>query len=132
SHDLDFVRGDAEFQQALRVAPHEGRVFGDYACSLSALGKFNEAEKVLKQGEQTGSRDHNLMGGWCWRYYFDRHFKETVHAAMRLRSVYSNSAFGLYILGRAQERLGQYEEALATSQREMQVDSSPDFIAFLG
>jgi serine/threonine protein kinase/Flp pilus assembly protein TadD len=132
ANELDFNKAKAAYERAIEAFPTDGRVYGDYALALSGLGRFNEAEQILKRGDAADPENHNLLGAWGDRYYHERDFEDSIRASLRMLALYSNSAAGLLILARAQERLGRYEDALATAQRMMQVDTSPDFVAFLG
>ncbi len=131
-HDLDFAKAEAEFQHGIEVDPDDVGTYGFYAIGLSQVGRYKHAEKVLNQGNQVSRNAQIILAGWCWRYYLDHRFDELLGAATNYLAVLPEHRVGLRFVGWAQERLGRYEEALATAQKMSQLSPGLDFTAFLG
>ncbi len=131
-HELNLAQAKVHFQRAIELVPNDGVGYGDYSWGLSHFGLFKEAEQVLKRGDQVDPKAHNLLGGWCWRYYLDRDFEKARQAAQRLQTSYPNGIMGTWFLALSYEGLRQYDEALTMTQKTVQHDPSPDGIAFLG
>jgi TolB-like protein len=131
-HDLDPVNAKAQFRRAIEVAPRDGRNYGFYAFALSTLGRFDEADQVLKKGDRVDPKSHLLLAGWCLRYYYERDYTNLLRQAARLLTFYPNSPHGPWYQAKAHERLGRYSEALVLAQRLKNLDPSPKFVALLG
>ena len=124
------MRAEAELRQAITVAPRDAESYAHYGMFLSWLGRFEEAEVVLKQGDQIDPRSHVLHLGWCLRFYLNRDYTNFLQAATRLLTLDSNSVVGLSWQAKAYERLRQYGKALEIAQKLKQLDPAPDFVAF--
>jgi len=131
-HDLDLPKAEEHFQRAIELTPKDVAVYGEYAMSLSWFGQFTRADAVLQRGEQVDPKEHNLLGGWCWRFYLGRDFRKAVQAADRLMTLHPNSVIGPWFLALAYEGLRDYTNALAWAERTRQMDSSPDTISQIG
>jgi len=131
-HELDFAKAEAEFRHAIEVDPRDVGSYGFYAVLLSRLGRFGEADQLLNLGDQVFTNAQVIVAGRCWRYYLHRRFDEMLRAATDYLAVYPNHTVGLMFLGWAQEKLGHYEEALATAQTMVRLDAGMDSVAFLG
>ncbi len=126
------TNAEFHYRRAIELAPRDGRTYGDAAGFLASVGRFPEAEQLLKQGEQVDPKEHNLHAGWCWYHFFRRDFNAMLQSASRLLTLHSNSIVVPMFQAYAHERLGHYDQALPLAQKIAQLDPAPDFIAFLG
>ncbi len=131
-HEMVLAKAKAHFERAMELAPNDGEAHGDYATGLSHFGLFKEADQVLERGEQVDPKAHNLLGGWCWRYYLSRDFKNAKQAANQLQTVHPQSVMGPWFRALACEGLRQFEEGLTLAQSSMRMDPGPDIVALLG
>jgi len=132
NYELKSEKAEAEDQRAIAVDPRHAESYALYGWFLTYLGRWEEAEKILKQGDRIDPQSHIIGVAWCNRHYLARDFTNFLQAANRLLALDSNSVVGFLWQAKAYERLGQYDKALEFAEKMKQLDAGPDFIAFLG
>jgi TolB-like protein/Tfp pilus assembly protein PilF/tRNA A-37 threonylcarbamoyl transferase component Bud32 len=120
-HDWDWDRAEREFLRAIELAPDYSTAHQWYANLLTAMGRFDEAERAMRRAQVLDPLSIIASAALGWVHYYAGDYERAV--AQCRAALVLNPAFELAHLwaGQALEMLGQSDEAVAALRRAVEL-----------
>ncbi len=115
-NDWDWTAAEADFQRALQLDPDRATTRHWYGYYLSAVGRFQEAERESRRAWELEPLSLVINQQRCQTLYYTRRFEETAAASRKVIEMDNAFAIGHYWLGVVHAALGAYDEAIAEYQ----------------
>jgi serine/threonine protein kinase/Tfp pilus assembly protein PilF len=114
---MDWVNAEKEYKQAFALNPNQLDVCGCYGHLLALLGRFREAEPIIKHGAATNPLSPQIEAIYGLLKQFQRQYPESISHFRRSMELNPNSPIAALGLAGTYSRSGQYPEALALLDR---------------
>jgi len=122
---MDWVDAEKEYKQAFALNPNQLDVCGCYGHLLALLGRFREAEPIIKHGAATNPLSSQIESIYGLLKYFQRDYPAALSHYRRALDLNPNSPFLYAPISSVYAQLGQYPEALTALNRPEYRDSAP-------
>jgi serine/threonine-protein kinase len=114
---MDWVNAENEYKQAFALNPNQLDVCGCYAHLLALLGRFREAEPIIKHGVEINPQSSQIELIYGLLKELQRQYPEAISHFQRSLELNPDSANAAFGLAGSYERSGRYPEALAVLDR---------------
>ena len=112
-NDWEWTAAEADFQRALQLDPERATTHHWYGYYLSAVGRFQEAERESRRAWELEPLTLVINQQLCQTFYYTRRFEEAAAASRKVLEMDGTFALGHFWLGVARAAKGAYDEAIA-------------------
>jgi tetratricopeptide (TPR) repeat protein len=117
-YDWDWAAADLEFNQAIALAPHDGRVLTMAADHTIALGQLDAARKMLKQALAYDPLLADAYSELAWTEWCSGRYEESLAAARKVLEIDPTYDWGHVSVGLALLYRGDPAAAVMEFKRE--------------
>ncbi len=128
-HNWEWDKAEREFKRAVELNPNDANAHNFYAEYLRAMGRGEQALKVTKRAQELDPLSLNHSTNVANELYFERRYDQAIEQCQKTLEMDRNFFLAHYRLGQAYEQKGMFAEAIAATQRA--VELSPDNIEML-
>jgi eukaryotic-like serine/threonine-protein kinase len=118
-YDWDWAASEASFRRGIELNPGYALAHQWYMNLLTARGRFDEARSEVAKGRELDPLSPIMIGAGVWVEYYARNFergldyyREAIALDLRLPPIRIYAGWSLECLGRHQEAIGAFEEAI--------------------
>ncbi len=119
--DWDFVGAEAEYREAIRLAPNNSEAHYSYGNALVALGRFDEALAELRIAQQLDPPSSTVASNIGWALYIAGRIDEAETQTRQVLERDPNFARAYLSLGEIYVERGKYDDAIAAYQKSRQL-----------
>ncbi len=119
--DWDFVGAEAEYKEAIRLAPNNSEAHYSYGNALVALGRFDEALAELRIAQQLDPPSSTIASNIGWALYVAGRIDEAETQTRQVLERDPNFARAYLSLGEIYVERGKYDDAIAAYQKSRQL-----------
>ena len=128
----DYEGAIAQYEEALELASDDWGTYGIYSRVLSALGRTDEALRVIRSAYVRDTLSALLSGALAWRLRSARDYDAAIAQFEKTLTLKPNDGDANYGLALTYAEKGAYEEALRASQKAVELLDPADENALLG
>lgn len=122
-HEWDWERAEAEFRQAIELAPSYSTGHQWYANLLTAMGRFDEAAREMRAAQDLDPLSLIANAALGWVLYYARDYERAVDQCSRTLELDPRFELAHLWRGMALEEMGHMDEALASLTRATELSS---------
>ena len=126
-YHLDWPRAEAEFERALAADPNYSTAHQWYANLLTVAGRFDEAERAMRQAQEADPLSLIASAALGWSLYYAGKYDEALEQSRRTLALSPNYAFAHLWGGWALDARGRGPEARDWMRRAVELSPGNDF-----
>ena len=130
--EYDWDGASREFRRAIELNPGLASAHSNYATTLAASGKFDQANAAGRRAIELDPVAVSVLVDVAWAQYLARNYSEVIALSSRAVELDPNYWLAYAVQGLAYEKLGQVDRAIATLERARSRDDSPTTLEMLG
>jgi TolB-like protein/Tfp pilus assembly protein PilF len=131
-YEWDWVGADREFRRALEIDPVDGDALGYYSWFLPSMGRQEEAIVQARLQTKTYPLSFGANGNLGSVFVFTQRWDEAITQLRYAIDLNPNYWFDYYFLGRAYEQKGQWDLAIQSFQKGLELEGNTELWAGLG
>jgi adenylate cyclase len=112
-YDWDWAAAEQEFRSAIALNPNYSLTYEWYGYYLTAMGRYNEAEIILKKAAELDPISPSVFNDMGFSFYYSGNYDQSIkvlEAALKLNPTYPNARIWL---GRCYQAKKMYPQAIA-------------------
>ncbi len=119
--EWDFAGAEAEYKQAIQLAPNNAEAHYSYGNFLVALGRSDEALNQLKIAQQLDPFSLLISSNIAWALYVSGRFDEAETQARQIIARDPNFGRGYMVLGEVYQEQGKFDDSIFAFQKSKQL-----------
>jgi tetratricopeptide (TPR) repeat protein len=131
-YDWDWAGAENEFKRAIALDPADPAGHRLYAWLLTALGRFEEAQREMKVSLEADPANSYYHAEFALVLYFSRNYDQCVEQCRRAIALDATSYWPRMVLGWAYEQQGKMDSALDELHRASRLADNSQVAASLG
>ena len=131
-YEYDWDAASREFRRAVELNPGLATAHSSYATTLAASGKFAEAGVAGRRAIELDPVSVPVLVEVAWAQYLAREYPAVIDLSRRAIDLDPAYWLAYAVQGLAYEKLGQFNQAIATLERARSHDDSPTTLEMLG
>ncbi|MBI4907319.1 MAG: winged helix-turn-helix domain-containing protein [Acidobacteria bacterium] len=131
-YDWDWASAEAEFKQAIRIAPEFESAHILYGWHLMAVGRLQDAVNEIKPIVEANPLNDFAMWSLGLALHFSGRLDEAIEQYRRAVGIDRRSHWAHMLLGWSLEQQGKFEEAVAELKLAYSVNDNPQVLASMG
>ncbi len=118
NYDRNVVSAESNYRRAMELNPSYPRAYHWYALMLSALGRHDEAIANIKTAQKLEPRSAIVRAAVAQVYFYAKNYPEAINACRQSLAINEKFVPAYKSLRMIYQATGNYEETLATYQKE--------------
>ena len=128
----DWAVAESEFKRAIELNPAYPPAHQWYAIFLNYMGRNEEAIEEAKLAQRLDPLSLIINSVLGFNYYFARRYDEAIPIYEKTLELDPNFSTAYGYIGMAYEAKGMHEQAIANFQKALQLQSRPEYLAWIG
>ena len=131
-YEWDWAGAEREYKRALELNPNYATTHQWYALYLSSVGRNDEAIREAKRAQELEPLSLSINTTLGWVLFYAGNNDEALNQIRKTLEMDPNFADALFASAHVYEAKKLYAEAIAASQKAINLDDDPKLIAELG
>jgi len=127
AHDFDWSVAEAHHRRAIEINPNYATGHHWYNFHLLMTGRFDEALREILRARELDPASPSVVQALGWCYYQSRRYEESIATHENLLEVAPDFTVGLATYAWTLRALGRGEEAVAVSEKALQLSGGGQF-----